>query len=365
MVKCQCANRAYYNLPGQLIEKWCRECKPSEAVNVKNNKCSCGKQPVFNLPGTTTGKWCKTCPDIPDEAVNVKHKKCQCGKHQPCFKLPEERTIKWCLHCPTKPPEAISINKKCKCGKHQPNFNLPGKTPAIWCSQCPNKPPEAIDINHKKCECGKRNPIYNLLGESCGKWCRDCKPQDAVNCVTKLCKECNVIQACYPKYKGCCVRCFIYLFPDQTISRNYKVKENHVFDAVIKLLPQNITIMRDKKLGGCSRRRPDLCIDMGSHWICAENDENSHKNYDNLCENKRLMELYTDMAQRPMVLIRFNCDKYSGGSSLFKTCKTTGIDIIRNKKEFEKRIQKFAQCIQKYMAEPSNKAITIENLYYD
>ena len=364
MVRCLCNKRAYFNFPEEIVGKWCSKCKPKEAVNIRNNKCKCGKTPLFNLPGEIKGKWCKTCPDIPKEAINVIRKKCECGKHQPYFILPEENIARWCSECPTKPIEALSINKKCECGKHQPNFNMPEETTGKWCSEC--KPENAVDVIHKRCECGKRNPIYNLPGKNEGKWCRDCKPENAINSVSKLCKECNLTQACYSKYEGYCMRCFIYLFPDKPVTFNYKIKENHVFDAVIELLPKNITLLRDKQVGGCSKRRPDLMIDLGSHWICAENDENCHKDYDNSCENKRLMELYRDMANRPMILIRFNCDKYSGGQSIFKIHKSTGISIIRSKKEFEERTSVFAELINKYIeAEPPEKAITIEYLYYD
>jgi len=85
-----------------------------------------------------------------------------------------------------------------------------------------------------------------------------------------------------------------------------------------------------------------------------------------MCENKRIMELYTDMANRPMILIRFNCDKYSGGKGLFKRHPQSGVDVIRSKKEFKERINKLAETIDIYIdSEPPDKAITIEYLYYD
>ena len=59
------------------------------------------------------------------------------------------------------------------------------------------------------------------------------------------------------------------------------------------------------------------------------------------------MELYTDMAQRPMILIRFNCDKYSEGESLFKTCRQTGISLIKNKKEFCRKNKNILNMYQK------------------
>jgi hypothetical protein len=331
-------------------------------------KCECGKHyPSLNLPGEITRKWCSECPNKPLEAINVKNKKCECGKHYPSFNLPGEITRKWCSECPNKPLEATDVkHKKCECGKHYPSLNLPGEITRKWCSNCPNKPLEAINVVSKRCECGKSIPSFNLPGEKTGKWCSECpnKPLEAINVKHKKCLECNLIRV-NPKYEGHCLRCFVYKFPDKPNVKNYKIKENHVFDAVMELLPNDIIFTRDKHVGGCSKRRPDLMIDLGSHWICAENDENSHKDYDTTCEEARIHQLYEDMGDRPMVLIRFNCDKWSGGESLFKINKQ-GMVVIKNKKEFEKRIKTFVKTIKKFLkSEPPEELLSIEYLYYD
>jgi len=336
-------------------------------------KCILNRRAHFNLPNETTGKWCGKCPDKPKEAIDVKNKRCECGKSQPILNLPGQTKGRWCTKCPDKPKEAINVNhKRCECGKSQPSLNLPGQTKGRWCSKCPDKPKEAIDVKNKRCECGKAIPSLNLPGQTKGRWCAKCpdKPKEAIDVKNKRCKQCNLIHVKKNKYRGHCVRCFIYLFPDEPVTKNYKVKEKHVFDAVIKLLPDGLTAPRDKRVGGCSKRRPDLMIDVGSHWICAENDENGHSDYDNSCENKRTMELYTDMGNRPMILIRFNCDKYTSNGvkydSLFKLDSRTGISIVRSKKDFDERITAFVKLINHYIeSEPPEKAITTEYLYYD
>ena len=94
------------------------------------------------------------------------------------------------------------------------------------------------------------------------------------------------------KYKGYCLFCFIHLFPDEPNSRNYKTKEKDVVDRITKRYT-NFTWFADKKVqDGCSRRRPDLLLDMGSHIIITEIDENRHANYDCSCEHKRLMDSF-------------------------------------------------------------------------
>jgi hypothetical protein len=73
---------------------------------------------------------------------------------------------------------------------------------------------------------------------------------------------------------------------------------------------------------GCSLRRPDLLLDMGSHVIIVEVDENKHSTYDCSCENKRLMLISKDLHHRPIVFIRFNPDGYTGedGSIKIRSC---------------------------------------------
>ncbi len=359
---CKCGVRPSYNLPGETVGIWCVSCKPEEAVNVISPRCKCGTIPTFNLPGETTGIWCIKCKS--EEAVDVKHNFCKCGI-RPTFNLPGETVGIWCIKC--KSEEAIDVlNNRCSCGI-QPRFNLPGEKGGKWCINCEDIPAEAIDVTARPCICGEAiHPHFNLPGEKRGKWCSKCKSTEAVDVIHKLCIECNTIRTKNPQYKDHCLRCFIYKFPDNKITSNYKIKEKHVFDAVLKLLPEDLIFMRDKIItGGCSRRRPDLMIDCGSHWICGENDEDSHKDYDNSCENKRMMELYQDMGNRPMILIRFNCDKTLTLNGLFKIHKTLGVLIIRDQKEFDRRIGVLANCIKKYLTVQPEKAVTIEYLFYD
>jgi hypothetical protein len=102
----------------------------------------------------------------------------------------------------------------------------------------------------------------------------------------------------------------MHLFPDKQVSRNYKTKEKYVID-YIKEQFKDIDIIADKQIqGGCSRRRPDILIDLGHQIIIVEIDENQHINYDCYCENKRIMELSQDVGHRPIIFIRFNPDDY-------------------------------------------------------
>ncbi len=60
----------------------------------------------------------------------------------------------------------------------------------------------------------------------------------------------------------------------------------------------------------CSKKRPDILLDMGSHIVIVEVDENSHGAYDPTCEEKRMGEIWNNLRHGPLVFVRFNPDKY-------------------------------------------------------
>ena len=72
--------------------------------------------------------------------------------------------------------------------------------------------------------------------------------------------------------------------------------------------------------GGCSKRRPDGLLDCLTHSIIIEIDEDQHVGYETLCDNRRTMELFDDLGQRPIVFIRLNPDKYSLDGKTTRGC---------------------------------------------
>jgi hypothetical protein len=240
------------------------------------------------------------------------------------------------------------------------------------------------------CEHGKRKQICkNCQGSQICEHGRDkgnCK-----QCVgsqicehgkrKQFCKKCDGKYLCKnewcetygnPKYEGFCLPCFVNNPENQNkpIIRNYKTKEKDVVDRITQTFT-NFTWVTDKKIqDGCSRRRPDLLLDMGSHIIIIEVDENKHTDYDCSCENKRLMELSKDLNHRPIVFIRFNPDDYTNQENiLVKSCwklNNLGVmQIIKNKqKEWEERIENLKQQIQYWIDNPTEKTIEIIELFY-
>jgi hypothetical protein len=67
----------------------------------------------------------------------------------------------------------------------------------------------------------------------------------------------------------------------------------------------------DKRIqDGCSKRRPDLLLDLGSHVLIIEIDEHAHSDYNCSCESVRLQEISQDLSFRPLIIVRFNPDGY-------------------------------------------------------
>jgi hypothetical protein len=160
------------------------------------------------------------------------------------------------------------------------------------------------------------------------------------------CKECDGRELCKSswchtrrnkKYNGYCLPCFVNNPDniDMPIVRNYKTKEKEVVTK-IKEHFQNFTWIHDKKIiDGCSKRRPDLLCDFGSHIIIIEIDETKHNGYECSCENKRLMELSQDLDHRPIVMIRFNPDGYTDkdGNKILSCWKINKLGIMSIKKK--------------------------------
>jgi hypothetical protein len=225
-----------------------------------------------------------------------------------------------------------------------------------------------INVRDKTClEC-KKIPTFNVEGETVPKYCAQHKKEGMINVKDKTCKSewCNTLVK--KKYDGYCLYCFINLFPDKKVCRNYKTKEFAVVEHV-KSVFQDYNWIADKIInGGCSKRRPDLLLDLGHQIIIVEIDENQHIDYDCSCENKRTMELSQDLGHRPIVFIRFNPDGYEKKGKDIKSCwaiNKNGIFAIKKEKEWTQRLNALEQNIKYWTVNATNKTVEIIQLFYD
>jgi hypothetical protein len=256
-------------------------------------------------------------------------------------------------------------DKTCLECKTRANFNVEGETVPKYCAQ--HKKEGMVNVKDKTClEC-KKLPTFNVEGETVPKYCAQHKKEGMINVKAKTCKSdwCKTLVG--KKYDGYCLYCFINLFPDKKVCRNYKTKEFAVVEHV-KSIFIDFNWISDKKInGGCSKRRPDLLLDLGYQIIIVEVDENQHIVYDCSCENKRIMELSQDLGHRPVVFIRFNPDNYKKDGKNITSCWATnknGICVVKKEKEWSQRLNALEQNIRYWTLNATDKMIETIQLYY-
>ena len=181
--------------------------------------------------------------------------------------------------------------------------------------------------------------------------CIICSPQIA-------CNYCKLNIMSRNKYRPYCFNCYCVLNPDIEHLRKYKIKENYLTDALKEMYLLTPFIQDQIIKGGCSKRRPDFLFELFTHTIIIENDENGHSNYDTTCDIAKLNETFTDLGDRPLVLIRFNPDKYKNKSCFDKEGKLIKIEWV-------KRVNILKETLIKHLKQIPNEIITIIKLFFD
>ena len=372
----ECKKQPAFNLEGKTQGIYCIKHKKEDMVNVISVICihiDCKKQPRFAIEGEIKPIYCSK--HKLKGMVNVTDKTCihpEC-KLRPNFNKEGEKKS---LYCSKHKKEGMVDVKSKKCihlnCKKQPNFNLEGEKKRLYCSL--HKLEGMVIVKGKTCnEPGcKKIPSFNTKDIRKGLYCLTHKKEGMMNVIDKKCKN----EWCYTlitkKYEGYCLRCFIYMFPDKPVTRNYKTKEFAVVEHIQNKYPE-FTWIADKTVqDGCSKRRPDLLLDLGYQIIILEVDENQHIDYDCSCENKRIMQLSQDLGHRPIIFIRFNPDDYDDQGENITSCWGTnkkGICVVKKlkKEEWTQRLTALETQID-YWVKPENqtdKIIEIVQLFYD
>jgi hypothetical protein len=226
---------------------------------------------------------------------------------------------------------------------------------------------KGILCKHEGC---KITPSYNYRTEKRALYCATHKLEDMINVSSKLCinEWCDTVVS--SKFNGYCFYCFIKTFPDDQIVRNYKTKEKSVMNYIKTKYPE-FTLVFDKPIqNGCSKRRPDIYLDLGYQVIIVEIDEHQHTEYETSCENKRIMEISQDVNHRPIVFIRFNPDQYISNKRNITSCwrynKNGTMNIKDSKKEeWNTRLNTLSQTIDYWVENKTEKLINNIFLFYD
>ena len=189
--------------------------------------------------------------------------------------------------------------------------------------------------------------------------CYLCTPDSA-------CQHCKHVLVrdkshCYPY----CFRCYCVLHPDEPRTRRYRLKEHYVVDALRAHFGDSLTMTHDRRIdGGCTRYRPDILVDFGSHCLIVEIDEFRHANY--TCEQKRETDLYEDLGFCNLVFLRFNPDGYSLDGIRHPTPFQYGSDgeMKVDEVEMEKRIEHLIQTILYVKENEPTEPLSHHYLFY-
>jgi len=409
-----CTTQPIYNFEGESKGIYCKAHRKSQMMNVIDRKCkeaNCGKIPNYNFEGETKGIFCKT--HAKNGMKNIKAKSCnhegctiqsnynyegkKCGifckihkldgmfevKHKKCevdgciiianYNYENNKTGMFCkLHS----HEGMRNINDPKCQKENCNktssFNYKGEKKPIFCAD--HRLNLMINLRARICteEGCYIQATFNYPKFKFGLYCKEHKKINMESVLAKRCKSewiCDTIVN-IKRFNGYCMVCYIRLFPDNQIVKNYKTKETAV-NKYIKEQFQNVTWISDKKvLDSCSMKRPDLLLDLGYQVIIIEIDENQHRRYEEICENKRIMELSKDLSHRPIVLIRFNPDEYKNGESKITSCwnytKKGLMSVKKSKqKEWGERLETLKETVEYWVNNQTEKTIELVYLFYD
>ena len=333
--------------------KLCPYCK-KEVIKKRNKFCnrSCSTsynniQRTLEYKQNGNTKKCNTCKLVLDITNFYKND----GKCKKCLK--ETRK---CKH----------KNRRADCKKCSPQNFCEHGTRKEDCSKGDCHGSQICEHNRRKSEChegdchGSRFCKHNQRKNECPK-CGG----------SSLCIHCKYIQVksryveSLDKKVKCCSGCFYKFYPNDKIPRRYKLKQ-HYFNDKLKEKFGNDFLQYDRKIkGGCSGKIPDWFLDCYTHSIIIELDEEQHK-YTS-CDEKRNMELFRDLGNRPLVIIRINPDKYKIGKT--KKIGCFDFDDKNNIKcltdEFDIRFNKLVKNLQFFIDNQPIKELTIKKLFFN
>jgi hypothetical protein len=333
---------------------------------------NCGKQPTF---GTELRKALYCAEHKIAGMADVISARCRhegCGGKEARYGTERGRAL-YCIEHKTAGMENVT-SKRCRheyCGKRPTYGTEWGK--ALYCNE--HKTTGMENVVDKRCRheyCGKR-PKY---GTEWGKalYCNEHKTAGMDDVMNKRCKShfCNTFVR--GKFRGYCLRCFVYIFPDEPVSRNYRVKESSVREFIEPYLAKefpHLTLTFDKAItGGCSTRRPDTFVDALTHCVFGEVDEEGHNTQAYcLCENKRMMGFMQDVGMRPCVHVRLNPDGYVDATGVrhkspFKKTKT-GKLVLADPAEWQKRLDLYRSRLEYHLTHVPEQELQVEHLFYD
>jgi hypothetical protein len=342
-------------------KSYCKECGGGSICEHNRLRCRCKECKGGSICAHNKLKsHCKECGGSQICAHNKLKSHCkECKGSQICE---HNRSRVQCKECNgSQICEHKRIRAQCKeCEGSQ--ICIHNKRKSI-CRNC--KGSQICEHDRRKSICKECKGNYICIHNKHKSHCKMCGGKN-------LCKSSWCETSVTKKYDGYCLNCFIHLFPDKPNTINYKTKEKATVNYILEKFPlDKYTWITDRKIqDGCSRKRPDLLLDLGYQVIIIEIDENQHQEYDSSCENKRLMELSQDIDHRPLLVIRFNPDEYSNKEEKVTSCwgiNKKGICTIKKTKtkEWNERLETLKNQVEYWLENKTEKMVEIIQLFYD
>lgn len=399
---CICGKQPNYNLQG-LTPKFCSECKPFDAVDVKHkycieNNCNiianynyenetkplyCSSHKLQNMIDINSNKClypnCKTRPGFNyknlnkpiycsnhklENMINIKDKPCIYNDCTilPSYNFKTETKPIYCFN--HKLNDMVNVKNTCcenNCYKY-PLYNFENFKPALYCFE--HKKNGMINNNYSKCQnvsC-KKIPSYNYEYEKNGIYCSNHKLENMVDVHHLMCKS-EICQTRGNKnYKGYCTNCFQNLFPldPLTFQIRSKTKEIAVRDfinAKFEGFQHDKPLWYNETACDCTtKRRIDHRKQINGTLLCIETDENQHKNYSKTDEEARYHDLFMAYGGK-IIFIRFNPDKYKDKNG--KSCNPM---LVNRLPILENEINKQIKRIENY---ENSELLEVIELCYD
>jgi hypothetical protein len=351
---CQCVDCGTGVCIHKKIKSMCVECGSSGICIHKKHKSRCVECKGASIcPHSKRRSRCIEC-NGGSICIHkqIKGRCAECGGADLCI---HKKRKDHCTECAESECICEHKKRKSRCADCQGTEICSHGNSKYCCVKCDSN--NICEHKKLKNQCVECDGIHVCEHKKRRSSCIICTPESG-------CQHCNHVSIIGSRWKPYCFRCYCVLNPDVKIPRQFKLKEHYVMDALKAHYKDTLTMAFDKTIeGGCSKKRPDLFIDFGSHCLIIEVDENRHANY--ACEQKRMISLYEDLGFRKVIFLRFNPDGYTEQSikhiSPFGYTPTGMIKI--NTEEMSRRIEILITKLEECREEPEDILTTLYLFY--
>ena len=215
---------------------------------------------------------------------------------------------------------------------------------------------------HKRVRCRCKDCLGNSFCEHkiLRNTCHICSPTSS-----RICQLCHMFQV--SQYKPYCFGCYFHLHPDEQKATHRLEKEQKIVKEIQDiLLPFSPVFNKLIPNKDGFNYRPDIFIELDTHVLVIEIDEEQHKQYSPICEFVRTNNIVFSQT-KPTVFIRFNPDRYkkkiNKAKISIKGCFTPTC-LIR-KEIYNERIKSLKESISYHLTHIPQQPMTCVLLFYD